>query len=890
MTRFLNLWRWRRDRLERDFDRELRYHVDRRIEDLITDGSSEPEARRQASLELGGVPQVQEAVRDTWVSRSLDTSMRDVRHAIRGLSRSWGFALGAGAVLALAIGANIAMFSVVSAVLLRPLPFPNAERIVSIETLFTNIGASSQLVSGPDFLDWQARNDVFENMAAFFGGDDWPNRVGGRAMFANIRFVSADFFAVFGQTALAGRLLTRQDVPPVNGKPTTAVAAYPWAVTHFGSAEAAIGKTFGPNDSPIEIVGVAAPGFRYPGAADFWLPFNAEPSADAPAAQIQAWRNNYIYDVVGKLRPGVPFTRAEAQMRTIGDNLARQFAENRVKTVTLVPLQERITGSVRMTLWVLMSAVGVLWLIACANLANLLLGRAAGRTREIALRAALGAGRGRVVRQLLTESCVLAGLAGLAGVLLAFVLVRGIVAFSPDDLPRIGDVRIDSTVLLFALGLSLTSTAFFGLVPALHTSRLDLSAALKQGGSKATVSRANSRLRSGLVVAEVALSVILLASAGLLVRSFQALYHEDLGFTRDNVLVAYTEYSVPEDPALPNGAAAIQTRSRFYSDVLDRLRAVPGVSAAAGVAYVGMGLEPRTPRDYSVEGRPEARAGERPQAEFHAVTEDYFKTLEIPLLAGRDFARTDTRERTHVAIINETLARAAFPGESAIGKRIRTGTSLRAPWLEIIGVVGDTRWQDPSQPAQPVIYASSTQGYGNSPSILARASLDEASLASTLRRILNAANPTVPVKFETLEQLFDDTLAYPRFRMQVIGLFAVVATVLAIVGVFSVLAYLVGQRTRELAVRRALGARVGDVFGLIVGQGLRLVAIGLVLGLAGALAVARLLTGLLFEISPWDVRTYVATIVVLGGAALLATLLPAIRAATIAPVIVLQQE
>jgi len=284
VTRFLNLWRWRRDRLERDLDRELRYHVDRRIEDLITDGSSEPEARRQASLELGGVPQVQEAVRDTWVSRSLDTSMRDVRHAIRGLSRSWGFALGAGAVLALAIGANIAMFSVVSAVLLRPLPFPNAERIVSIETLFTNTGASSQLVSGPDFLDWQARNDVFENMAAFFGGDDWPNRVGGRAMFANIRFVSADFFAVFGQTALAGRLLTGQDVPPVNGKPTTAVAAYSWAVTHFGGAEAAIGKTFGPNDSPIEIVGVAAPGFRYPGAADFWLPFNAEPSADAPAA------------------------------------------------------------------------------------------------------------------------------------------------------------------------------------------------------------------------------------------------------------------------------------------------------------------------------------------------------------------------------------------------------------------------------------------------------------------------------------------------------------------------------------------------------------------------------------------------------------------------------
>jgi putative ABC transport system permease protein len=391
-------------------------------------------------------------------------------------------------------------------------------------------------------------------------------------------------------------------------------------------------------------------------------------------------------------------------------------------------------------------------------------------------------------------------------------------------------------------------------------------------------------------MAEVALSVVLLATAGLLVRSFHALYHEDLGFTKDHVLVAYTEYSVSEDPALPNGVAAIQTRSRFYADVLDRLRAVPGVSAAAGVAYVGMGWEPRSPRDYFIEGRPEGQPGERPQAEFHAVTDGYFKTLEIPLLAGRDFDRTDTRDRTHVIIINETLARTAFPGESPIGHRIRTGSSLRAPAMEIIGVVGDTRWQDPSQPAQAVIYASSTQGYGNSPSILARTSLDNASLATTLRTLLNDANPTVPVKFETLEHLFDDTLAYPRFRMQVIGVFAAVATVLAIVGIFSVLAYLVGQRTRELAIRRPLGARAADVIRLIVGQGLRLVAIGLAVGLAGALAVARLLTGVLYEISGWDVSTYLGTIIVLGGAALLATLLPAIRAATIAPVIVLQQD
>jgi predicted permease len=422
-------------------------------------------------------------------------------------------------------------------------------------------------------------------------------------------------------------------------------------------------------------------------------------------------------------------------------------------------------------------------------------------------------------------------------------------------------------------------------VPALYGSRLDLSAALKQGGSKATGTRASARIRSALVVAEVALSVILLVTAGLLLRSFQTLRHVDLGFTKDRVLVADTVYAVRDDVT-----EDLRARSQFYADVLDRLRAVPGVRAASGVAFLGMGREPRSPRDFSIQGRPEGRPGERPQAEYHAITADYFKTLEIPVRAGRDFDRTDTPERPRVAIINETLARTAFPGQSPIGQRIRTGTNPKAAWMEIVGIVGDTRWQDPSQPARPVIYAASTQGAGNSPAILARTSLDDQSLARTLRTILRDADPTVPVKFETMEELVDSTLAYPRFRTQVIGLFAGVAALLAAVGIFSVLAYLVGQRTREIAVRRAVGAQPRDVIRLIVGQGLRLVGVGLVLGLAGALAFARLLEGVLFEISPWDVGTYLGALTVLGVAALLATVIPAIKAATIDPFIALQQE
>lgn len=877
MAKVLNLFRWKRDRLERDLERELQYHMDRRVDDLMKGGLSEAEARRQASIEFGGVAQVQEDVRDTWVWPSLDEFALDVRYAIRGLVKSWGFSLGTGAVLALTIGATIAIFSVVNTVLLQPLAYPDPERIVSVETFWTNTGLASQDVSGPDFLDWQAQSNVFEKMAVSSSAIDEAIIVGDHAVFGNSGHVSADFFAVFGQAPSAGRLLTEHDVPSDDAQPTAAVVAYHWAVAQFGSHEAAIGKTITVYGSGMEIVGVAAPGFRYPGATDIWAPMR--PTNYAPN------RSDHPYQAIAKLKADADVTRAQAQMATIGDTLAQQYPENSLKRVIVIPLKERLTGNLQATLWVLMSAAGVVWLIGCANIANLLLARAAGRTREIALRAALGAGRGRMVRQLLTESCVLAGVSGLTGLLLASVLVQALATLSPADLPRIGEVRIDMAVLLFALGLSLASTMLFGLVPALHASRLDLSDALKQGGSKATVSMASSRFRSVMVVSEVALSVILLISAGLLLRSFQTLQHVDLGFTKDRVLVADTVYAVRDDVA-----DDLRDRSRFYADVLERLRAVPGVRAASGVAYLGMGREPRSPRDFYIQGRPEGRPGVRPQAEYHAVTADYFKTLEIPVRAGRDFDRTDTPERPQVAIVNETLARTAFPGESPIGQRIQSGTNRSAPWMEIVGVVGDTRWQDPSQLTRAVIYAASTQGAGNSLSILARTSLDEQSLVGTLRKLLLDANPTVPVKFETMDKLFDSTLAYPRFHTQLIGAFAGVAALLAAVGIFSVLAYLVGQRTREIAVRRAVGAQAADVVRLIVGQGLRLVATGLGLGLAGALALARLLEGLLYEVSPWDVATYLGALTVLGVAALLATVVPAIRAATVAPHIALQQE
>ena len=586
MSRLLNRLRGRRDRLEADLARELQYHIDRRVEELTRRGLSATEAGRQARLEIGGVAQVQEAVRDAWVWRWLDALVRDARYAARSLTTNWGFALGACVVLAVAIGANTAIFSVLNAVLLQPLPYPSAERLIAIETLWTHTGQVSPDVSGPDFLDWQARNDVFETMAVYANDTDDAILVGGRAVFGNDAFVSERFFDVFGQTASAGRLLTRQDIPPDppdgDAQPAVAVVAHDWAVMHFGSAGAAVGKTIKVYSNEMEIVGVAAAGFQFPGATDVWAPW--------PTSHAQDHRNIQDYRAVGRLKRDVSHVRAQAQMRKIGDDLARQYPTSRLKTVTLMPLQKRLTGDVQITLWVLMSAVGVVWLIGCANIANLLLARATGRTREIALRSALGAGRVHVVRQLLTESAVLAGAASVAGVLLATTLARAVVALSPAGVARIHDVRIDTTVLIFALGLSLASTVLFGLVPALHASRLDLSDALKQGGSKTTASRTSARLRSGLVVIEVALSVVLLATAGLLLRSFEALQHVELGFTTDKVLVAYTEYAV-------SNAAEIRTRTMFYAEVLDRLRAMPGVSAAAGVANLGLGREPKKAQD-----------------------------------------------------------------------------------------------------------------------------------------------------------------------------------------------------------------------------------------------------------------------------------------------------
>ncbi len=475
MRGLLNHLRSRRARLDHDLDRELEYHVDRRVAELIADGVSEPDARRRANLEIGGLAHVRDAVRETWTWPTLDGLALDLRYAVRSLTKSRGFALGVGAVLTLALAANIAVFSVVDAVLLQPLPYPDADRIVSIETLWTNTGRVSEDVSAPDYLDWEARSDVFDAMAAVFGNDDEATVVGDRAVFANSRYVSVGFFTVFGQSPAAGRLLTEQDVPTgtdsdADGQiddatPSVAVVAYDWATAHFGSADAAVGKAISVYGNSLEIVGVAAPGFRYPSAADIWAPWRTEDNGTQ--------RSNHNYQAVGRLKSDVALTHAQVQMRTIAEMLAQQYPENRLKSTALVPLQERLTAPVRGTLWLLMAASGAVLLVVCANIAGLLLARATERAREMAVRAALGAGRVRVARQLLMEGGVLAVVSAAAGLALASLLTRLLLALSPVALSAEGSL-LDARVVSFGLGVSLLALLSFGVLPALRASRLDL--------------------------------------------------------------------------------------------------------------------------------------------------------------------------------------------------------------------------------------------------------------------------------------------------------------------------------------------------------------------------------------------------------------------------------
>jgi putative ABC transport system permease protein len=804
----------------------------------------------------------------------MDTLLQDFRFAARSFLRHPGFALTALGTLALGIGATTAMFSVVNAVLLRPLPFAQPDRVVALTTFWPTLGLRSTTVSAPDFHDWQARSTSFEASAIYWGGLQSVT-LADSADYAGVFMASPGFFEALGARTSIGRLPTRDEQQP-NG-PQAAVITDAFWRRRFNASTGAVGSTIKFSDRLFTIVGVVGPGIRLPSTADVYVPSWIFP--------LTSDRSAMNYTTIARLRDGVTVAQADAELLAIAKTLEQEHpATNRNKLTQVVPLQEILVGQTRGTLYTLLGAVVLVLLIACANVANLLLSRATAREREMVLRAAVGAGRVRLIRQLLTESAVLGAAAAACGAWLARLGMLGLIALAPQTLPRLDEIRVDITALMFAIAVALAASVLFGLAPALQASRIDLVDGLRQGGKGSSIGARGGWARGAFVIVEIALAVVLVAGAGLLARSLAALAAVDMGFTPDRLLVLRTSVPVRELADAPRGVA-------FYRDLLPELRGLPGVGSVAAVRSLPTLFTSNG--GYQIEGAGAAADVTRtPQALFNVLTPGYFQTIGTPIVRGRDVADSDTYPAPPVAIINEALARVAFPAQDPVGRRIRCGLD-RSDFMTIVGVVGDIRTRGPAAPPQPEIYMPFEQhpNYATALAIVARTSArDPLVLADTMRRAIARRNPDVPVRPSTMEQTIAVSTSGARFQTFLLVAFAGMALALALAGIYGVMAYAVSQRVPELGVRIALGATPGDIRGLVLAQGMRLAAIGLAAGVALALLSGRILQGLLFGITPRDpvILTLVTATVAL--ATLAACYIPVRRAVRVDPMVALRAE
>jgi putative ABC transport system permease protein len=803
----------------------------------------------------------------------METLVQDFRYALRTLLRQPAFAFTAIFTLALGIGATTAIFSVVNAVVLRPLPYADPDHIVAVSTRWKS-GVSGANVSAPDFHDWKAQNRSFQALAYYTGGEA-PVVAAGRADYATAYVVTPGFFEALGVSARLGRLFTPAEE---QGGPVAAVVTDAYWQRQFGSRPDAIGSTLKLGDRILTVVGVLPSGLRFPARADVYAP--------ASRADETTSRSGHNYQVIGRLKPDVTLAQAQEEMASIARRLENQYpVSNAGKSAAVMPLKELLVGDTRPTLYVLLAAVAFVLLIACANVANLLLARSTARAREMVVRAAVGAGRARLLRQLLTESAVLALASAVAGAALAHAGVLAVAALAPADLPRLDEIRVDGTALAFAFLVSLLASVIFGLTPALHVSRVRIAEGLRQGGKGSSVGARAGWARNAFVVSEIALAVVLVVAAGLLGRSLVALAQVDMGFAPERVLVLRTAVPVARAEDAPRATA-------FYRDVLRDVRVVPGVDAASAVLSVPTSV--RSNGGYWIEGGPgpEQTGVRAPQAVLNVVTPHYFRTMRIPMKQGRDFDDRDGGQAPFVAIVSEALARESFPGQDPIGRRIQCGLDSLA-FMTIVGVVGDVRTYGPARPAQAEIYMPFEQHPRPSTvlTIMARtASSDPLALTETLRRVIQSRDPEVPVRASTMEGTLQTASATPRFRTFLLVVFAAVALVLAVAGVYGVMAYTVSQRVPEIGVRVALGASPADILTMVIGQGARLAGVGLAVGVVLALAASRLLQGLLFGVTARDPAILGTVVAVVAVAALGACYVPGRRALRVEPVAALRAE
>ena len=817
----------------------------------------------------------------------METLLQDIRYGVRVLLKGRTVTFVAVIALALGIGANTAIFSVVNALLFRSLPYKNADRLAMIWETNSEVQIGFDLlpVSIAAFDDWRKQGESFEAVSILdsqryaFTGAGAPERVAGV-------ITSANFFDVMGASPILGRTYTDEEDRP--GANRVAVISYALWQSRFGGDKEVCGRTMRLDDSNYTIIGVMPRGFQFPRATDlpsyFQLPAQTELWTPAGLTDKQlANRESHNKSVIVRLKPDVTLQQAQAEIDAITSRAAAQYEAAKGFSASVVPLKQQLVGGLRLALLILLGAVGLVLLIACANVANLLLARAASRQKEMAVRTALGASRARLVRQRLTESVLLAIVGGAVAVLLAVWGIDLLLALSPASIPRKHEITIDGAALAFTFTVALITGVLFGLAPAFQVSRFNLNETLKEGARGSTGSR--NRIRSLLVVAEVALSLVLLIGAGLLIRSFARLTGTDAGFNPQNVAamnlsLSSSRYDFGEK------------QTRFFQQALDHIRAIPGVVSVGAVSDLPLGGGEEIDQ-FSVEGAPAPKTlNDTPLADFRFVDDGYFKTLEIPFIAGRAFTAYDNETAPQVVIINESLARRHFNGEDPVGKRLKAGSLQdEAPWATIVGVVKDLKHSGLDADVRPQLYFPYPQKLWGRLVIVARSATDAASLFGAMREAVWAVDKDQPItSLRTMTDYLNDSVSQQRFNAILLAAFAVLALILAAVGIYGVMSYSVTQRTHELGIRMALGAKQRDVFRLVVMEGMKLALAGVALGLVGAFAATRLMASLLFGISATDPLTFTLISLILAGVALAACFVPARRATRVDPMVALRYE
>jgi putative ABC transport system permease protein len=851
-----------RDRFDDDLDEEMQFHLELQAEENQGNGMSAEESRYAARRRFGNAIRLKETSRNVWTWPSVESFAQDLRYALRMLRKNPGFTMTAVATLALGIGATTAVFSVVSAVLLRPLPFRDPNRLVMLWETWEKRGESRVVVSPRNFADWKEQSKSFEDMAAMAGGGPAPIQIAAEPTEFPAVEVTGNFFDELGVRPVLGRSFLPEEWRG-SGKNVIILGHELWQ--RLGGNRELLGKTVQMYRELYTVVGIMTPGFSFPNGSEMWLPLSED----------RLTRDDHYLRVLGKLKPGVGIAQAQTEMNTIAARLRQLYpAENGSLGIgcTVIGLQEQIVGEARRALLVLFGAVACVLLVACANVANLLLIRAAARGQEIALRVALGASRWRVVRSLLTESTLLALTGGAIGLAGTYWLVRGFVALDPIKLPRIHEIAVDRGVLLFACLGALLTGVLFGLWPALRASRPDLNKALKEGSkSNAAGPLGRSRGRSAMAVAQMALTIVLLTGAALLLRSFVARVSVPLGFRPTGVL----------------GVELPWTAHKGIEQLLERIRALPGVQAiGAGTAYPH---EPAgTTADFNIRGRTKT-PGKDLEAGKLVITPDYFRAAGMTLRKGRLITGADGASAPKAAVINEALARRYFPAEDPIGKCLQWGDG---EWWPIVGVVGNVKGFGVSGEPLPAIYMSHEQGYwGNGVYVLVRTAVPPASLAGAVRKEIRAWNRNLVVsKIATIEDLLSDSVAVPRFYLLLVIVFATLALLVAAVGIYGTINYSVIRRRHEIGVRMALGAERGDVLYMIIRQGFTLILTGVAIGLAASWASMRLMESLLFGVRPIDAAAFAGASIVLVTVGLAASYIPARRATRIDPMEALRHE